>query len=51
MTDDEKYLGRGLLSPVLDWPAPEVEVVVYTDDAIDRALVAWSWPERRTTLH
>jgi hypothetical protein len=52
VTDDsKKCIGKGLLSPVLDWPAAEVEVVVYTDDVIDRALVNWSFPESRTTLH
>lgn len=51
MVDNKKY--RGLLSPILDWPEQpaEVAVVVRIDDEIDRALVNWSWPERRTTLH
>jgi hypothetical protein len=52
MNDSKKYLARGLLSPVLDWPEqPSVDVVVYVDDEIDQALVNWTWPESRTTLH
>ena len=51
--DDDRPVPRGLLSPILDWPeeSAAVAVVVRVDDAIDEALVAWSWPERRTTLH
>jgi hypothetical protein len=54
MDDDSKKF-RGLLTPALELLEREpvvVEVIVRTEgDAIDEALINWSWPERRTTQH
>jgi hypothetical protein len=48
--DDKPERPCGLLSPVFDWPE-EQRIAVFADNEIDKALLRWSWPEKRTTLH